>query len=418
MPRSTRLSNSSSGAASSDVLPAAGETGDGAWVCRAESTSVRHDLVNWRRCGLTPDIAGLPPRCGKLRGISRGREPAAFNARVIAQWYDDAGQATGQPAMLLSDRGAFFSHIILRDDLDKKKQMLAAVLGQLDPALWKEMANNALAASGRVGHLEDYAGLVEFLKSSNDQQVASSGRSREIAVAAGKKQKTERYAEVVRLAGAVHEQLVQAYVRAQPEQVEGRACWNHSGTGAYDGDWDRTAKELTENGFNMVLPNMLWGGVAHYPSDVLPRSRTFEKYGDQIAQCVAAAKKYGLQVHVWKVNWNLSTAPQEFVEKIRSEHRNQVTVSGEPRTGCVLPTRTISSWNWTACWKWRANTMSTVCTSTTSAIRTATSATARDADPGSNSRPASKSRTGRPIAIPATCGTRMRNGAAIRLRGS
>ena len=124
--------------------------------------------------------------------------------------------------------------------------------------------------------------------------------------------------------------LVRAYVLAQPSKtVEGRACWNHSGTGAYPGDWDRTAKELAENGFNMVLPNMLWGGVAHYPSDVLPRSQTFEKYGDQIAQCVAAAKKYGLQVHVWKVNWNLSTAPREFIEKIRREHRNQVSVNGE-----------------------------------------------------------------------------------------
>ena len=41
----------------------------------------------------------------------------------------------------------------------------------------------------------------------------------------------------------------------------------------------------------MVLPNMLWGGLAHYPSDVLPRSETFRKHGDQIAQCVAARQE-------------------------------------------------------------------------------------------------------------------------------
>ncbi|NQU25338.1 MAG: family 10 glycosylhydrolase, partial [Candidatus Nealsonbacteria bacterium] len=83
-------------------------------------------------------------------------------------------------------------------------------------------------------------------------------------------------------------------------------------------------------GFNMVLPNMLWGGQAHYASDVLPRSATFRRYGDQIEQCVRAAKRHGLEVHVWKVNYNLSGAPAEFVEKIRREGRLQMTADGQP----------------------------------------------------------------------------------------
>ena len=86
----------------------------------------------------------------------------------------------------------------------------------------------------------------------------------------------------------------------------------------------------------MILPNMLWAGQAHYPSDVLPRSATFAKYGDQIEQCVAAAKKYGLEVHVWKVNFNLAGAPREFVEKLRRQGRTQVTVDGRA-TGLALP---------------------------------------------------------------------------------
>jgi uncharacterized lipoprotein YddW (UPF0748 family) len=300
----------------------------------AEPTYVRPsrpgELAEVRFDSQAQDIVGLPSAVRQSSwNITRAR-PVAFHARTIAEWFDDAGQATGQPAMLLSERGAFFSHIILRDDRERKKQMLAAVLGHLDPSLWKEMANRARAASGRVGHLEDYAGLVEFLKTSSDGQVASHlAEAEKLQLLAGKKQTAEQYAEVVQLAGAVHEQLVQAYVRAQPSKIiEGRACWNHSGTGAYDGDWERTAKELSENGFNMVLPNMLWGGVAHYPSEVLPRSPTFEKHGDQIAQCVAAARKHGLQVHVWKVNWNLSTAPREFIDTMRREHRTQVTASG------------------------------------------------------------------------------------------
>jgi uncharacterized lipoprotein YddW (UPF0748 family) len=63
---------------------------------------------------------------------------------------------------------------------------------------------------------------------------------------------------------------------------------------------------------------------------VLPRSVTFRRFGDQIEQCCAAAKKYGIEVHVWKVCFNLTTAPKDFVEKLRREGRTQVSVKGEP----------------------------------------------------------------------------------------
>jgi uncharacterized lipoprotein YddW (UPF0748 family) len=124
--------------------------------------------------------------------------------------------------------------------------------------------------------------------------------------------------------------ILLSLLAAESPRFEARAMWNHSGTGAYPGDWDRSAKLLSENGFNMVLPNMLWGGQAHYASDVLPRSAVFQKYGDQIEQCCAAAKKHGIEVHVWKVNFNLQTAPKDFVEKLRREGRTQVSVQGKP----------------------------------------------------------------------------------------
>ncbi len=112
---------------------------------------------------------------------------------------------------------------------------------------------------------------------------------------------------------------------------EVRAVWTHAGTGAFPGDWDRSAKVLADNGFNMVLPNMLWGGAAHYASDVLPRSEVFRKHGDQLEQCCAAAKKHGIEVHVWKVNYYLGRyAPRDYVEKLRRAGRLQVDVEGKP----------------------------------------------------------------------------------------
>jgi len=277
------------------------------------------------------DIQGLPSSIRQASWNITTAEPTGHHARVIGRWHDEDGKATDDAAMLLSDRGAFFSHIILRDDLAGKKRMLAAVLGHLAPSLWKQMAHSELTRVGQVGHLESLDNLTEFLKSSDQTDVRKqlSAGAKNLYEARAEFDR-QAYARVVDLASTAHDELVQAYLLAQPSPTtEGRAFWNHSGTGAYDGDWDRTAKELVAAGFNMVLPNMLWGGRAHYPSDVLPRSATYKEFGDQIAQCVAAARKYGLEVHVWKVNFNLSGAPREFIEQIHREHRNQVSVDGK-----------------------------------------------------------------------------------------
>jgi len=165
----------------------------------------------------------------------------------------------------------------------------------------------------------------------SDQAQHKLTEARFVLEQAEKQHRARAYPQAAELARKAHDGLVAAYLLAQPSpRREGRAVWNHSGTGAYPGDWERSAKNLADAGFNMVLPNMLWGGVAHYASDVLPRSETFNQYGDQIAQCVAAAKRNHLEVHVWKVNWNLSRAPREFVQRMRRQGRTQMTVRGEP----------------------------------------------------------------------------------------
>jgi uncharacterized lipoprotein YddW (UPF0748 family) len=135
------------------------------------------------------------------------------------------------------------------------------------------------------------------------------------------------------LAGQLLADAAGISMAAESPPREIRAVWNHSGTGAYPDDadsWDRSARLLADSGFNTVFPNMLWGGVAHYRSDVLPRSATFRKRGDQIERCCAAAKKHGIEVHVWKVCFNLTTAPKEFMQKLRSQGRTQVSVRGKP----------------------------------------------------------------------------------------
>lgn len=290
----------------------------------------RPDLL--AEIGFEGELPGAPKWVKQNSWNITTAKPVGQGARIVAHWYDSQRKPTGHPALLVSDRGAFFSHIVLGDDPEGKKQMLAAVLGQLEPALWRQMVQGDLDSLGRVGHLDSVEDLARYVEKSGNaaakQRLAEAKTTLAMIDARIAKQAWPEAAELVR---AARRQLAEAYLRAAPSRtVEGRGFWNHSGTGAYPGDWDRTCKELRAAGFNMVLPNMLWGGVAHYPSDVLPRSETFAKHGDQIAQCVAAGRKHGIEVHVWKVNFNLSGAPREFVDTMRKAGRTQVDADGRP----------------------------------------------------------------------------------------
>jgi len=261
--------------------------------------------------------------------------PEVGDTKVIGWWFDSQGKPTERAAMVLSPHGAFFSHILLGGDAENQRIMLAAVMGALRADLKPLILRGLIAKVTRVGHLQNLDELREWLKIHAPDTTSLPWQSFKEAESllsrmsekGGTPPDTVSLAEIERL----RQKIAMAYLTVQPSPSrEGRAYWNHTGLGAYPGDWERTARELSEAGFNMVLPNMLWAGLAHYASDLLPRSASFEKYGDQIEQCVAACHKHGIEVHVWKVNFNLSTAPRAFVEQMRSAGRTQVTRRGEP----------------------------------------------------------------------------------------
>jgi uncharacterized lipoprotein YddW (UPF0748 family) len=122
----------------------------------------------------------------------------------------------------------------------------------------------------------------------------------------------------------------EAFFRAQPSKPgEFRATWIHSAYGIEGWGWDKTVATLKSNGFNAIIPNLIWAGVAHYPSKILPVSPKVAEQGDQVAECLKACRKYGIQMHVWKVNHNLLHAPPEFTAKLRAAGRTQKDRQGE-----------------------------------------------------------------------------------------
>jgi uncharacterized lipoprotein YddW (UPF0748 family) len=198
----------------------------------------------------------------------------------------------------------------------------------------RELAAAAVERIGKLAGFSDYADATNRIirLAPQDPDVAKA-----VAEAAGSRGSAlkllseQKYTEAREQATTASEQLMEAFCRAQrPAAGEFRAFWCHSAFGVQGLSWDEAIRRLAENGFTAILPNMLWGGAAFYDSKVLPVASQVAERGDQIRQCVEACRKYGLQIHVWKVDWNLgSAAPKEFVERVRQEGRLQADAGGK-----------------------------------------------------------------------------------------
>jgi uncharacterized lipoprotein YddW (UPF0748 family) len=139
-----------------------------------------------------------------------------------------------------------------------------------------------------------------------------------------------QFPQAMEEAASAHQHMVEAFCLVQePLPGEFRAFWCHSAFGVEGMSWDEAIHRLADSGVTAILPNMLWGGAAFYASRVLPTAPSALGQEDQLALCLAACRKYGVQLHVWKVNWNLGhTAPAGFVAQMRREARLQADDEG------------------------------------------------------------------------------------------
>lgn len=285
----------------------------------------------------TSAVAGAPSEVSQHSWNINVVRPASESARVLAEWYDSEGNSTGLPAVTEGPAGLYMSHILLDDDPERKSVMLLALLGHLRPECWAMAAARSVDGIGRVlPRLGDFRSAVSEIRSSAKRSgrpapvkdLNTAARSRRLALQA---LRAKRYPDAVRRSADANRSLTTALLKALPtRRPEFRAVWCHSAFGVEGMSWDEACRTLREHGFTEVIPNMLWGGLAFYPSDLLPVDPSVQQRGDQIELCVQAAHRHGLRVHVWKVNWNLLTAPKQFIEDMRRQGRTQVASNGAP----------------------------------------------------------------------------------------
>ena len=260
-----------------------------------------------------------------------------FNAEIAAYWFDALGRKTEHPALLMSSRGAFFSHVLTDEDPVAKNKFLVSLFGHFAPTFQHQHAVKQWWSLFTVGdnrnQTDDQRKSLEtsFLSELNQHgfDLKADFFQNDIDEAILLKFSAQ-YQGLNDALTAMRKAAIEKYCASlTPKKGEFRAWWEHAGLGAYPGDWDRTMKELSESGFNAIIPNLLWGGSASYASDVLPRNAKFEKYGDQVEQATKAGQKYGIEVHAWQVCYWLNGSPKEYIEKMRGDGRTQVSSTGE-----------------------------------------------------------------------------------------
>ena len=256
----------------------------------------------------------------------------AGSGKVIAKWCEPDGTDSGLAAATATSAGVFLGHVWFDASGKNVKQFLLSLVNYLAPDIWKKSAANWLEA---IGVIENYTGLEDirskFAKDASMEAKSALAAAFELREKARGALAEARWVECIKLCEDAQNKVIEALCRqVKPVEGEQRGFWCHSAFGLPGNNWDESIKFLVDNGFNTILPNMLWGGMAYYKSDVLPTYANYAKQGDQVRQCLDACKKYGVKCHVWKVNWNMA------------EKRTQVLFNGEQKDTWLCPSNPLN----------------------------------------------------------------------------
>ena len=252
---------------------------------------------------------------------------------LVGTWLDQDGNDTGLAAVTLNQTGFVFAHVLLDEDPAGAAQLMLALVGRFVPEVWPNAVRQRLAeVRALVPGLTAERPEGELFPPVGSSANGASAQAVEAHEQAVRLLAEGAYAEAYAAAGQSVESATEAFLTTvRPSTNELRGAWIHSPYGIAGWDWDRTVKALADNGFNAIFPNLLWGAVADYPSDVLPTHPQVAEKGDQLQKCVEACRKYGIELHVWKVNWNMGHhTPKEVRERFRAAGRTQVDIDGKP----------------------------------------------------------------------------------------
>ncbi len=229
-------------------------------------------------------LAGQPEFAPQASWITSIAEPSK-GATTVATWGADKRRNLKWPALVRASTGVYMSHVWLGGTSGAQSALMRAIVCDLSPELKDKIDAQEAAREKRQGE-------------------------------------------------------IRSWLEKRPSKKgEHRAFWCHLARGMGGGyDWDVTARFLKATGFNAVMANLCWAGVAFYDSKVLPVHPDVVARGDALEDCLVACRKHGLKCHVWKVCWNMGSGTSAAFENgMVASNRVQVAFDGTVKRKWLCP---------------------------------------------------------------------------------
>ena len=283
---------------------------------------------------------GFPAQVRQNSPNTRVIEEVTEDGRTIAVWHDSKGKNTRVPAVVISPHGLYVSHVFKSGNSSEQHYLVLATLGHFIPGKWAEIVEGMLAeAAPSAGH-ESLEALVHATR----HRQAAHDRAKEALAHAGQAKQLLAENEFTRaftLAKRVQDTIqLAAAASFESRPYELRGAW--MGQPTDDTNWDEIMSELEAANFNAIFPLMLNPASAVYPSEYLmQRTKT-----DQMKACLEAARRHGIEVHVWKANWQILSRSKADARRQQFIDEGRTVVSVEEAMG----KEEISHYKWRTRW--------------------------------------------------------------------
>ncbi len=264
---------------------------------------------------------GVPSSFGQHSANTMAPRPAE-DGRIIATWRDNEGRDTGVPAAILSPTGMYFSYILHAGDVGKTSQFMLAVIAHLADY---DVYGPALAAlRERLWDFRRFDGREALLSACRDdaRAHAAAQQATELAEKAAAQQSAGNARGAYLTLREARAAAETAFIGSLPSThgPEFRGAWQHD-VSVPGQDWDAHFRSMAERHLNAYLPNVCAAGYAHYESDLLPTSDFVREHGPQIGPMLEAAKRHGIEAHLWRVNYNLWRPDREVIDRYAAQGR-------------------------------------------------------------------------------------------------
>ena len=250
---------------------------------------------------------------------------------AIGHWLDGTGKKLGIAATL-NKNGIYLGGVYLDQDAVNGGEFLMAALAVFEPDVWRQHAaklqSSVLSFAGKdtVGELQRR--IAQCGKKELSTILAQAVSCQKAGDALFRQNKFPEAVKQYRKADELGSRIFMESAAARPGELRG--VWCHSAYGVPGYSWDEVVRTLAENGFNALFLNACWADLADYPSSVLMNAPDIAEKGDQVALCLEACRKYGVELHIWRVCWNLGYRyPADKLSAMQAAKRTQKAANGE-----------------------------------------------------------------------------------------